>query len=77
MLFRAHQLFKGVLRHECVDGSTLQPPDGDRKFCGGMASCAAGFVCRPVGSNPRDGLVSFDNLPVAILTVFTCVTQEG
>ena len=33
--------------------------------------------CRPYWEGPKWGIVSFDNIGFAMLTVFQCITMEG
>ena len=39
--------------------------------------CVDGMVCRPDWVGPNDGITSFDNFGLAMLTVFQCITLEG
>lgn len=38
---------------------------------------SAGEVCRGGWVGPNDGITNFDNFPLAMLTVFQCITMEG
>ena len=38
---------------------------------------AENLVCRPDWVGPNDGITSFDNFGLAMLTVFQCITLEG
>jgi len=51
-----------------------------------VGPCGRGLNCRDVGENlqcregwegPNDGITSFDNFGLAMLTVFQCMTMEG
>ena len=41
--------------------------------------CDSGFTCRNNGtwSGLNDGITNFDNIFLAMLTVFQCITMEG
>lgn len=39
--------------------------------------CDAGDFCNQNVTGPVDGIVSYDNIGLATLTVFTCLTREG
>ena len=44
---------------------------------GGQGTCEAGQVCLFYGENPLYGTVGFDNIELAWLTIFQCITMEG
>eukprot|EP00512_Aurantiochytrium_limacinum_P013607 CAMPEP_0171570202 /NCGR_PEP_ID=MMETSP0961-20121227/2803_1 /TAXON_ID=87120 /ORGANISM="Aurantiochytrium limacinum, Strain ATCCMYA-1381" /LENGTH=992 /DNA_ID=CAMNT_0012124645 /DNA_START=708 /DNA_END=3683 /DNA_ORIENTATION=+ len=81
-------LFKGKLRQHCgveVDnrtGTWAIPADEVDSFCSlnpenhGRA-CPEGLTCIVTDFNPSNGLVSFDNLGLALLTVLQAITEEG
>ena len=39
--------------------------------------CPDGSVCKNAWAGPNFGITSFDNMGLAGLTVFTCITLEG
>lgn len=39
--------------------------------------CPNGTTCKEAWAGPESGIISFDNIGLAGLTVFTCVTLEG
>lgn len=39
--------------------------------------CPNGTVCRRYWDGPNDGMTSYDNILIGVLTVFVCVTSEG
>lgn len=78
------ELFRGKFRATCVnmtDGSFGLDPE-DIHPCSTSANygfqCPEGTKCLDNAWNgPNDGIVSFDNIGLAGLTVFTCITLEG
>ena len=61
----------------------MEMPDTDR-MCGGGFTCPGGTFCSAVdpftgivNANPANGMISFDDFPFAVLTVFTMMTLEG
>ena len=44
---------------------------------GGGYTCLNGSRCKPKWEGPKHGIVSFDNIIYAMLTVFQCITMEG
>ena len=84
------QLFKGLLSSRCYDINSDEPVAPDDGVCalpGGHARgltsaqdngvCAIGQECRPFGSNPLHGTVSFDHFGAAAMTSYQCSTLEG
>ncbi|EWM21028.1 voltage-dependent l-type ca channel alpha 1 subunit, partial [Nannochloropsis gaditana] len=57
-----------------TDGLALCSLKGET---GGGRECPANFVCRDAPLGPNLGFTSFDNVWVAFLTIFQCMTQEG
>ena len=52
--------------------------DGGPILSIGTVTCEdEGQVCRYYGGNPSGGSVSFDNIGLALMTIFQCVTLEG
>lgn len=40
--------------------------------------CPKGYVCDPrYWRGPNDGISTFDNIALAMITVFQCITMEG
>ena len=39
--------------------------------------CESGEVCRGPWDGPNSGITNFDNIGLACLTVFQCITLEG
>lgn len=39
--------------------------------------CVSGFNCNGSWVGPNDGITTFDNIAVAMITVFQCITMEG
>merc|ERR1711962_1091392 len=78
------ELFRGKFRATCVNmtDGTLAMDEEEIHPC--STSQNYGFQC-PIGTEcrdnswdgPNDGIVSFDNIGLAGLTVFTCITLEG
>ncbi len=40
-------------------------------------SCEEGEICEEYFDGPNNGITSFDNFGLAMLTVFQCITMEG
>ncbi len=55
----------------------------DPKNCGGGFNCDLGedddsvYVCRFYWEGPNQGITNFDNIGLAMLTVFQCISLEG
>ena len=49
----------------------------DPEPCGKGLKCEDGTVCKDGWEGPNDGITNFDNFPLAMLTVFQCITMEG
>jgi len=70
------QLWSGLLHNQCYDDTDLNNTAGeDLRHCGagdapGGYECPEGFTCQSTGVNMWEGLVSFDNLPNALLTLY-------
>eukprot|EP00960_Hanusia_phi_P062015 765019-Hanusia_phi.AAC.2 len=75
------QVFQGVLKQSCFDvngGSILQPP----VVCSdtvqwGTRICPEGYQCLTLAKGPYDGLVNFDNVLFALLSIAQMMTLEG
>ena len=79
------QLFSGKLRYRCQNITSLQFDEysetrpTQQPNCGtdiGSRSCPDGYQCVYTDINPNFGLTSFDNLGVAVLSIFISVTME-
>ena len=40
-------------------------------------NCPSGYNCDEYWIGPNDGITTFDNIALAMLTVFQCITMEG
>jgi hypothetical protein len=74
------QLFAGLFRGQCYninDGSVHEPVPCT--LGGGMAfaECAKGYECLLLGENPSRGIVHFDSIGAAIMTIYQIMTLEG
>lgn len=49
-------------------------PCGESGF---VCDASEGHVCKGYWTGPNFGITNFDNFGLAMLTVFTCVTNEG
>lgn len=52
------------------------PFPGVRKIFKGR-ECPANYNCTEYWKGPNDGITTFDNIALAMLTVFQCITMEG
>jgi len=68
------QLWNGSLTKRCKN--VITGNFDTTRVCGAI-ECPHGFVCEEYGQNPNFGYTNFDDFFSALLTVFTCVTQEG
>lgn len=68
------QMFMGALRYRCMEVDTGVVLAEDLGLCG---DCSSTQVCVKWLSNPGHGTTHFDNLFVAMITTFQCVTLEG
>ncbi|CDW53368.1 Voltage dependent L type calcium channel subunit [Trichuris trichiura] len=76
------ELFCGKLNRTCVNANTGEPVDSEPVPCGFGSSarhCAISENCTETEhwSGPNQGITNFDNIGFAMLTVFTCISQEG
>jgi len=71
-------LFKGALHWRCVPEGMPVSEVEDAAMCGVDADdmCQAGFTCAE-RANPQHGLISYDNIFSAFLTIFMAVSLEG
>ena len=51
----------------------------DAKPCGSGYECPESYICdkNQTWAGPNFGITNFDNIGLAMLTVFQCVTMEG
>jgi hypothetical protein len=68
------QMFMGAMRYRCMDLATGIVLQDDSGLCG---DCSPTQVCVKGLSNPEHGTTHFDNLLLAMITTFQCVTLEG
>jgi voltage-dependent calcium channel L type alpha-1D len=56
----------------------MEPPQSN---CGGGYHCESEddpyWECRHYWEGPNDGITNFDNIGLAMLTVFQCISLEG
>lgn len=81
------QLFRGDLHNRCVDaeGAVVLGNEQEESTCHASedlfalfgSTCAAGERCLPVGETPMAGALSFDNVLVALVSVFHAVAGSG
>ncbi|XP_052780217.1 muscle calcium channel subunit alpha-1-like isoform X4 [Mya arenaria] len=73
------ELFSGKLHKTCFINGTKEFASEDPSPCGKGYKCNAskGYVCEDGWDGPNDGITNFDNFPLAMLTVFQCITMEG
>ena len=78
------ELFRGKFRYTCMNSTTGHHffDEEERHPCSTSPNygfhCPNGTECvKNAWSGPSDGIVSFDNIALAGLTVFTCITLEG
>ncbi|OQV13004.1 Muscle calcium channel subunit alpha-1 [Hypsibius exemplaris] len=75
------ELFMGALQQTCfVNQSGSLSIVKEPMPCGsaeGICSEARNEVCHRDWAGPNDGITSFDNFGLAMLTVFQCLTMEG
>ncbi|ODM89302.1 Muscle calcium channel subunit alpha-1, partial [Orchesella cincta] len=80
------EMFEGQLHQSCfhnITGEMMDEPDN----CGGGYNCEDEgdadegeynyWVCRLYWEGPNDGITNFDNIGLAMLTVFQCISLEG
>eukprot|EP00794_Sanderia_malayensis_P006217 gene6217-6933_t len=74
------ELFMGKLRSTCYNSltnETFAEPRPCSTNTGVGRQCPAGYECRKTWEGPNNGITSFDNVGLAALTVFQCITLEG
>ena len=55
----------------------ITPCAENPKSLGGGFECPNTTKCLPYWEGPKHGIISFDNIGYAMLTVFQCITMEG
>jgi len=57
----------------------ITPCSGNEKTLSGFGfQCPVNVsLCEPYWEGPKNGIISFDNIGYAMLTVFQCITMEG
>ena len=60
-------------------GETVQPCDHESNgmFTGRQCNISNNEICREYWVGPNEGISTFDNILLAILTVSQCITMEG
>ncbi|XP_071818049.1 voltage-dependent L-type calcium channel subunit alpha-1D-like isoform X4 [Apostichopus japonicus] len=74
------ELFLGQLHKTCYTNNTDTIALGDPHPCGTGFSCWEwndNTQCRGEWEGPNNGITNFDNIGLAMLTVFQCITMEG
>lgn len=75
------ELFMGIMHYTCYNATTKQMIDEEPQICSQSPKngyqCPPGTECLPGWEGPNFGITSFDNMGIAGLTVFTCITLEG
>lgn len=54
-----------------------QEPNNANSYFGLGFNCDNHSTCGPYWEGPKHGIISFDNIGYAMLTVFQCITMEG
>ena len=70
------ELFRGVLRQQCVDEATGEPLGLERP-CGGEFECPAGSTCKKLDYNINGEYNNFDTFPEALNVISESITLEG
>ncbi|XP_048579316.1 muscle calcium channel subunit alpha-1 isoform X2 [Nematostella vectensis] len=77
------ELFMGKLHSTCYDNVTGQPTFDEPHPCStesegySCSNAGPGQVCLKKWEGPNYGITNFDNIGLACLTVFQCITLEG
>jgi voltage-dependent calcium channel L type alpha-1D len=75
------ELFMGIMHYTCYNSTTKIMIDEEPQICSQSPKngfqCPPGTECLPGWEGPNFGITSFDNMGIAGLTVFTCITLEG
>eukprot|EP00795_Rhopilema_esculentum_P010830 gene10830-19646_t len=72
------EFLPGLFHYTCFDKETKAVLE-EGSLCGlkNGRACPSGSECRRYWSGPNQGITSFDNMILGMLTVFTCITCEG
>ncbi|XP_022649428.1 muscle calcium channel subunit alpha-1-like isoform X5 [Varroa destructor] len=74
------ELFSGKLHMRCLHDIS-QEPEGMENPCAKPGhsgyQCPPNYTCHDGWEGPNFGITNFDNIGLAMLTVFICVTNEG
>jgi len=70
-------LFSSELDFEDEEESPCADTSKEGSWTGSGHQCTNMSVCRQQWQGPKNGIVSFDNIGFAMLTVFQCITMEG
>jgi len=76
----ALQIWMGMFRTHCFyedTGMLVTGTDEEGFTCGGGYMCKTGEYCGYNVMNPNQGVTSFDNVLVSMLTIFQSITLEG
>ena len=72
------EMLKGKFHYTCknaTSGAVLS--EGQLCSSKNGQPCPTGYTCMRYWSGPNNGMTSFDNIFISMLTVFTCITCEG
>ena len=72
------EMLQGLFHYTCknaTSGAVLK----EGRLCSSKNGrpCPTGYTCMRYWAGPNSGMTSFDNIFISMLTVFTCITQEG
>lgn len=72
------EFLNGLFHSVCFLKNTTEFQGGEPQLCGENGfQCDANAECREHWEGPAFGIISFDNMLLSMLTVFTCITCEG
>ncbi|XP_072181814.1 voltage-dependent L-type calcium channel subunit alpha-1D-like [Diadema setosum] len=71
------ELFMDYMHKTCYIKDTNILDMKDPHPCGAGYSCRNGTSCDEGWEGPNNGITTFDNIGLAMLTVFQCITMEG
>lgn len=78
MLFNVIVIIKIYIAEIVTDGGAETPCNSDDAPPNGSYICDTNTsVCLEIWEGPNSGITSFDNIGLAMLTVFQCITMEG
>ena len=79
----ASQLTMGMFHFTCYNletGDTITFDTGEENYlCHNKSGrqCPEGYYCDRYWAGPNEGITSFDNIFISMLTIFVCITCEG